>query len=233
MMRTHLSILILALLSLFLSPSAWADTPHETIAIIGTGNVGSALGTRWAAQGHRIIYGSRTPDAESVQALVARSGGNTSAAGTADAAQAAGIIVLAVPWTATEATVTALGDVSGKIIIDPINAARFVSGRVEVGHPALAEAIAGWAPGAHVVKALNTTNYANMSNPPAEITITVPIAGDSDEAKARVALLVRALGLTVRDVGPLYNSRYIEAMGNLYIYVNSMQRSEPRLEYSF
>ncbi len=233
MMRAFLSMLILALLSVFASQSAWAQPPTETIAIIGTGNVGGALGTRWAAQGHRIIYGSRTPDAESVQALVAHGGGNTSAAGSHEAAQAAEIIVLAVPWTAAEATVAALGDVSGKIIIDPINAARFVDGRIEVGHPALAEAIAGWAPGAHVVKALNTTSYSNMASPPAEHTITVPIAGDSEEAKARVGRLVRALGLAVRDVGPLYNARYIEAMGNLYIFVNIMQQPELRLEYSF
>ena len=33
----------------------------ETIAIIGTGNVGSTLGKIWAAKGHEIIYGSRTP----------------------------------------------------------------------------------------------------------------------------------------------------------------------------
>ncbi|MCC5868524.1 MAG: NADPH-dependent F420 reductase [Gammaproteobacteria bacterium] len=232
-MRNCLSILILAVLSFCASPSAWANESPETIAIIGTGNVGGALGTRWAAQGHRIIYGSRTPDAEPVQALVAEGGENTSAAGTHEAAQAADIIVLAVPWTATEATVAALGDVAGKIIIDPINASRFVEGRIEIGHPALAEAIAGWAPGAQVVKALNTTSYTNMANPPADRTITVPLAGDSDEAKARVARLVRALGLAVRDVGPLYNARYLEAMGNLYIYVNVMQQPDTRLEYSF
>ena len=33
----------------------------ETIAIIGTGNVGMALGTELAQQGHTIVYGSRSP----------------------------------------------------------------------------------------------------------------------------------------------------------------------------
>ena len=44
----------------------------ETIAVIGTGNVGMALGTEFAGLGHTVIYGSRTPDAEKTQALVAK-----------------------------------------------------------------------------------------------------------------------------------------------------------------
>ena len=45
------------------------------IAIIGTGRVGSALGEGWAATGHRVVYGSRTPHADRVQALLAVSPG--------------------------------------------------------------------------------------------------------------------------------------------------------------
>ena len=41
----------------------------ETIAIIGTGNVGSTLGKIWAEAGHTIIYGSRTPDSSRVRSL--------------------------------------------------------------------------------------------------------------------------------------------------------------------
>ena len=53
---------ILLPLILFLSPCALA----ETIAVIGTGNVGSALGPEFAAQGHTIVYGSRNPTADTV-----------------------------------------------------------------------------------------------------------------------------------------------------------------------
>ena len=31
------------------------------IGIIGTGNVGSALGTRWAGLGHTVMFGARNP----------------------------------------------------------------------------------------------------------------------------------------------------------------------------
>jgi len=44
------------------------------IAVIGTGNVGSALGPEFAALGHTIVYGSRTPTEQDVKDLVARTG---------------------------------------------------------------------------------------------------------------------------------------------------------------
>ena len=39
----------------------------ETVAVIGTGNVGMALGTEFAGLGHTVIYGSRTPDAHQMR----------------------------------------------------------------------------------------------------------------------------------------------------------------------
>ena len=38
----------------------------ETVAMIGTGNVGAALGRRFAENGHKIVYGSRNPSAADV-----------------------------------------------------------------------------------------------------------------------------------------------------------------------
>ena len=230
-------LVFLLWLTCLLAPlaNATGETAHarERIAIIGTGNVGAALGRRWSALGHEIIYGSRNPADPKVVALVADSGDRARAATPAQAAAGADIVVLAVPWTVAEEVLLGLGDLTGRVIIDPINPSRFVDARVELGHPGLAERLASLAPGAHLVKALNTTSYRNMLEPPADTPITVPLAGDSDAAVARVARLVVELGLVPRTVGPLYNARYLEAMGNLYIYVNVFQRPEPRLEYSF
>lgn len=218
-----------------------ADTPElpaaaperERIAIIGTGNVGSALGRRWAAAGHDIIYGSRSPEAGRIQALLALTGPTAQAALPEEAVREADIVVLAIPWRVAEDTVQALGDLSGRVVIDPINPSLFTEGRVERGHPGLGEALAALAPGADFVKTLNTTSYRNMLDPPADRSITVPLAGDDASAVARVARLVTQLGLTPRMIGPLYNARYLEAMGNLYIYVNVIQRPEVPLEYHF
>ena len=77
---------------LILLPVAHADT----IAVIGTGNVGAALGTEFAAQGHTIVYGSRTPENDKVAEIVARTEGDASAATQPEAAKRADIVVLAV-----------------------------------------------------------------------------------------------------------------------------------------
>ena len=74
---------------------SWSSaTSAEIIAMIGTGEVGSALGPEFAAQGHDIVYGSRNPDRDSVRELVRRTGGSASATGQADAvAQATGRLI--------------------------------------------------------------------------------------------------------------------------------------------
>ncbi len=64
-----------------------ATAQAATIAVIGTGQVGSALGPEFAAQGHTIVYGSREPMREDVQALVARTGDAASAAIPAEAVE--------------------------------------------------------------------------------------------------------------------------------------------------
>ena len=99
-------------------------TSAETIAVIGTGNVGRALGTEFAAQGHTIIYGSRDPSRESVRALVAETGADASATTPGNAIGNADMVVLAVPGIYAMEVVAGLGDLSGKIIIDPTNPVR-------------------------------------------------------------------------------------------------------------
>ncbi|MBT8100502.1 MAG: NAD(P)-binding domain-containing protein, partial [Gammaproteobacteria bacterium] len=93
----------------------------ETIAIIGTGDVGAALGPEFAAQGHTIIYGSRQPNRGKVELLVRKTGEDASAALPGEAASAADIVVLAVPGLLVEEITRGLGNLSGKIIIDPTN----------------------------------------------------------------------------------------------------------------
>lgn len=100
-----------------------ATQPPLTIAIIGTGSVGSALGPRFAALGHTVIYGSREPTRESVRTLVAKTGPKAAAATPADAAARAEVVVLAVPADALEQVTKSLGDLTRKIIADPTTGA--------------------------------------------------------------------------------------------------------------
>jgi len=202
----------------------------DTIAIIGTGNVGGALGPEFAAQGHTIVYGSRDPDRAEVQELVARTSGDASATSMMSAAANVDIVVIAVPGGVAEELVSGLGDLSGKIIIDPTNRVApgedgFMNHTAETSN---AELIQAAAPNAQVVKAFNTLNYRTMIDPGGPVTI--PLAGDSLEAKATVAMLVEGMGLEAVDVGPLRSSHVLEGM--LTIWINASRADQP-FDYHF
>ena len=191
----------------------------ETIAIIGTGNVGSALGPAFHEQGHTIIYGSRNPNRHSVQEIVGETGDNASAMMPFDAAKEADIVVLAVPGLAVAEVVEGLGDLSGKIIIDPTNPMerrllKFYHA-VETSNTEIIQEIA---PDADVVKAFNTLSTEFMVDPSlAGGPVSVPLAGDSGGAKDVVAELATNMGLEPIDVGGSERARWVEGMGILLV----------------
>ena len=200
--------------------SAEAQTRGETIAIIGTGNVGSTLGKIWAEAGHTIIYGSRTPNEERVRALVTETGYGATATNQGAAASQGEIVLIPVPPTAIPEVIAALGELTGKIVVDPTNYLAFENGYpVSPRDPrnSLAEEVQALAPGAMVVKAFNTLNFRIMEDPSrAGGPVTVPIARNDAAAKGRVARLVSDVGLEPLDVGPLVAARYLEEMLRLY-----------------
>ena len=194
----------------------------ETIAVIGTGRVGSALGTELAAQGHTIVYGSRDPTTEAVRDLVARTGNGAAAKLQTRAVDGADIVILAVPGLLAGDITKNLGDLSGKIIIDPTNPLNFTADGVSHGVPTSnGEIIQAAAPGAFVVKAFNVLSWEYMIDPAASGgPISIPLAGNDEDAKARVAEIVESLDLHPIDLGPIANSRWIEGMAVLLIHNN-------------
>ena len=192
---------------LFAGGVAWG----ETVAVIGTGNVGMALGTEFAGLGHTVIYGSRTPAAEKTQALVAKTK-DASAAHPAEAAAAADVVVLATPGMVTESVVRGLGDLSGKIIIDVTNPLIFEGNPPVVTYGtdrSLGEIVQESHPEALVVKAFNTIGWQVMIDPPTPAPV-IPLAGDNAAAKEKVAGWAREMGIESVDVGGIYHARATE-----------------------
>jgi len=202
-------------------------TLAETIAIIGTGEVANALGPMFAEQGHTIVYGSRDPARADVRELVAKTGRGASAATPAEAAASAEVVMIAVPWDAVPDVVRGLGNLSGKIVIDPTNP-RIVGddGLRDWAHDTSnAQIIQDLAPGARVVKALNTMNWRTMVDPMATGgPVSVPVVGDDEAAKAFVVELVDAIGLEPIDLGPLRYARMVEGMYILWGNGNTLGR---------
>jgi 8-hydroxy-5-deazaflavin:NADPH oxidoreductase len=189
------------------------------IAIIGTGNVGSALGKRWAAAGHDILFGVRDAATQRVTSAVAAAGARARAVSVGEAAQAARVVVLATPFSGTEAAIAACGNLAGKIVVDCTNPLAPNLDGLTIGHTDSAgEAVARWAKGAKVIKALNTTGSGNMLNPRyGNEALSMFMCGDDTDAKKLVTGLIADLGFEPVDAGGLTQARYLEPLAMLWI----------------
>lgn len=172
----------------------------KKIAIIGKGNVGSALQKGAEKAGYEVRTTGSAPN-------------DVRAAGAWGE-----IIVLAIPAHARQEAIKNLGDVTGKTLVDPtnlLNADWSYAGDVKKSG---AEEVQEWAQGARVVKAFNTVFAQNM--PTAKVkgeTLSLLVAADDADAKKNVVDLGKAMGFEAVDVGALSNARYLEALGFLNI----------------
>jgi predicted dinucleotide-binding enzyme len=205
-----------------MSPFGKENEP-VTIAIIGAGNVGGTLGRRWAQGGHRVTFGVREVDGKT-EALL-RQAPNARAVRVQECARDAEVVVLATPWNAAESALRTAGDLAGKIVIDATNplllGAEGLKRGLLLGHTTSGgEQVAGWAPGARVVKAFNTTGWENMAEAAyPHGSATIFICGDDSAARATVTRLAEELGLTVVDAGGLTQARLLEPLGMLWIHL--------------
>jgi predicted dinucleotide-binding enzyme len=191
------------------------------VGIIGAGNVGGALGKRWAAAGHKIKFGVRDATRPDVRQLLQECGGDASAGSVADAAQFGEIVVLATPFPGTETALKSAGDLTGKIVVDCTNPLKSDLSGLAIGHDtSAAEQVASWAKGARVVKCFNTTGANNMENPAYPDGKPVMFCcGDDAGANAAVMKLGTDIGFEMTDAGKLEIARLLEPLAMLWIHL--------------
>lgn len=154
------------------------------IAVIGKGNIGGSLGTKWRAAGHDVVYGARDGSGEGP--------GGAPVRGIGDALKNADVVVLAVPGQVVADVVTEHGAaLAGKTVIDAVNRI----GAPEFDSRAI---IADAAPQARYVRAFNSLGWENFADPMPGTSMF--FAADQD-ARATAEELIRAVGLEPAFLG--------------------------------
>ena len=160
------------------------------IAIIGSGNVGSALAHGLVRAGHSVTFGVR--DAGSAKSQKAQALLSVPMAAVAEACRQAEVIIITTPPEAVKDLVPDLGDVRKKVIIDATNSVRT---RPEP-YPTAFHALKALTNSEAVVKCFNSTGFENMLKPdyPGFGGIDMFCAGNDKGAKA-IATKLRREGL--------------------------------------
>ncbi|MEQ9563500.1 MAG: NADPH-dependent F420 reductase [Woeseiaceae bacterium] len=181
------------------------------IGVIGSGNVGSAIGASWVRAGHEVMFSSR--NLEHDQALATDLGGGAKAGTPQEAAAFGDVLLFAVPYRALpELGKSLANEIKGKVILDACNPFPNRDGdianwaREKGAGLASAELLAG----AHVVRAFNAIGAARMGSAYKEPgKVGMPIAGDDDEALQVASVLIREIGYEPVIVGGAEMGRYL------------------------
>lgn len=205
------------------------QTPSRMkIAILGgSGKEGKGLALRWAHAGHQVTIGSR--DAARAQEAAAEINGiigREGATGTDNpsAASAAELVVLAVPYSAQQATVESTRtELSGKILVDvtvPLKPPKV--GRVQLpeGGSAVEAVQKLLGPDVRVVSAFQNISAHHLMHLGDEIDCDVLVCADDKDAGETVVALAREIGLGAFYAGPLANSTVAEALTSVLITLN-------------
>lgn len=200
------------------------------VTIAGAGRLAEGIAVRSLAGGHKLrLTDSEPGKAEALAAsLSVRTGPDAggahlevSVSGVAEAIAGADIVLLALPYPEGRLVAREQGAaLFGMTVVDtcnPIDFSTFDSLLTSPGMSA-AEEIAEANPAARVVKAFNTTFAAALIDGSAGgLPVDVFLAGDDQDAKDKVASLVRDGGMRPVDTGPLRRARELEGFQLLHM----------------
>jgi NADPH-dependent F420 reductase len=200
----------------------------KKIAIIGgTGKEGKGLAYRWAKAGYAIIIGSRTLEKADTAASELKSllGDSYDICGAAnpDAAQAADLIVMTVPFSVHREMLESLRPyVAGKIFVDvtvPLVPPKVTKVQMPPAGSAAQEALQILGEDVQVVSAFQNISYEHLLKEDA-LECDVLVCGTNKAARGVVLNLVKAAGLVGWDAGPIENSVVVEGLTSVLIGLN-------------
>ncbi len=199
-----------------------------TIAVLGgTGKEGKGLAYRWARAGYKICIGSRSADkaiaaANEVKEMLGEEAA-VEGMSNPEAARAADIVVLTVPYTAHRATLESVKDeLKGKILIDvtvPLIPPKVATVQMPSAGSAAQEAKEIVGADVQVCAAFQNISHEHLLGN-ADVDCDVLVSGTSKEARAETIKLVEAAGLRGWDAGPIENSVVIEGLTSILIGIN-------------
>jgi len=182
------------------------------IAVIGKGNIGGTLGSRWRAAGHDVVYGARGGSGEGPGGAPVRAIG--------EALEEAEVILLAVPGQAVPDVVREQGAaLAGKVVIDAVNRI----GAPEFDSHAL---IAAAAPSARYVRAFNSLGWENFADP---VPGAAMFFAADPEARAVAEELISAVGLEPAFVGDASATATVDALLPLWFALVKLNGGNRRL----
>jgi predicted dinucleotide-binding enzyme len=188
-----------------------ASDAKVKIGIIGSGNVGSALGRVWANAGHPVMFASRNIDHD--KQLAAAVGANARAGTPEEAARFGEVLLFAVPYGALPDLGKALaGSLKGKVVIDACNPFPQRDGEIatRAREQGAGHVSAELLPGARIVRAFNAVGAARMGQVHEEPgKVGMPIAGDDKAAIEIASRLIREIGFEPVLVGGLDKGKYL------------------------
>lgn len=224
-------IALAALSSASLAQSA--TTAPMKIGVIGSGNIGSAVGGLWVKAGHPVLFSSRHP--ENLKQLVDGLGPLARAGTVEDAFSFGEVMFIGVPYGAyPQLAKDYAKQWSGRIVLDAGNAVLARDGEIgkQAREAGVALTSAKLFAGARIVRAFNimsSRKVTSLSNRP-ESRLAMPIAGDDPQALKIAAQLVRDAGFDPVEVGSLRRSKLFEQGGPLYGAEMSAQEMRERLK---
>ena len=204
------------------------------IAVIGgTGAEGSGLVVRWAAAGYPVVIGSRSQEkaqavAAELSALLPAGSATVRGEPNAEAAAAANIVELSVPYTSQAETAAQIAEASqGKLVITvvvPLKPPKVsVVWRPEAGSAAQ-ELQQQLGDPVQIVAAFQNIAAGHLRDLEWQPECDVLYTGDHKEAKAVARELIQAAGFVGIDAGPLANASVVEGLTALLIGINARHK---------